>query len=441
MTYENIKSIILTILVLVSLLLTWNIWTYQPAYEYIGREELIQDVAIKDKYDISTLIRPMKLLFHHDGIHYGTEEQQEIERLVKEIKRWRVQAIEQISPLVAQEDFTSFMHGKGKIEVVLPDEIPLSTLNRFIQFQEDVDFPNVSVDRVVIDVDGNKENPTIHLVNYDERLIYRAFVHNLDLLMVDRSFFGPSVRYDAYRKIDISPTKDIFAPFGEKKLNRMHYFADLYSPENFKNALFSDPSRVTKEETGSEEVYTDGYRLMTIDQNYARLQYVNPVNADAMNTSDFKIIESSIDFINEHSGWTDKYLFAGWKRDFRDHTSVFRLHVNGYPVINTQGLTEIVQIWRNNEIYEYVRPLFELKYTIRNEVASVTLPNSNIALAELKRNPGFEIENLQDLRIGYELKRDTIYEPVFILEPIWMYQYRDNWYKISFQPKEDLGGM
>ena len=33
MRYEKIKSIILTLLVLVSILLTWNLWTYQPNYD------------------------------------------------------------------------------------------------------------------------------------------------------------------------------------------------------------------------------------------------------------------------------------------------------------------------------------------------------------------------------------------------------------------------
>lgn len=50
MRYENIKSIILTILVVTSVLLTWNLWTYQPTFERIEKEaNTIQEVTIAEK--------------------------------------------------------------------------------------------------------------------------------------------------------------------------------------------------------------------------------------------------------------------------------------------------------------------------------------------------------------------------------------------------------
>ena len=43
MTYENIKTTILTFLVLLSGLLTWNIWTYQPNYESMENQKTVGD--------------------------------------------------------------------------------------------------------------------------------------------------------------------------------------------------------------------------------------------------------------------------------------------------------------------------------------------------------------------------------------------------------------
>jgi regulatory protein YycH of two-component signal transduction system YycFG len=45
MRYENIKSGILTLLVLVSILLTWNLWTYQPNYETMENNNVVEVVS------------------------------------------------------------------------------------------------------------------------------------------------------------------------------------------------------------------------------------------------------------------------------------------------------------------------------------------------------------------------------------------------------------
>ncbi len=38
MRYENSKSVILTFLILVSIILTWNLWTYQPNFDTDGKQ-------------------------------------------------------------------------------------------------------------------------------------------------------------------------------------------------------------------------------------------------------------------------------------------------------------------------------------------------------------------------------------------------------------------
>lgn len=49
MSYEHIKTIILTILVATSALLTWNLWTYQPNFEPIEKANTVQEVTIAEK--------------------------------------------------------------------------------------------------------------------------------------------------------------------------------------------------------------------------------------------------------------------------------------------------------------------------------------------------------------------------------------------------------
>lgn len=57
MSYENIKTIILTILVVTSALLTWNLWTYQPNFERIEKESnTVQEVTIAEKKEVNQIV-------------------------------------------------------------------------------------------------------------------------------------------------------------------------------------------------------------------------------------------------------------------------------------------------------------------------------------------------------------------------------------------------
>ena len=47
LTYEKVKSIILTVLVVMSVILTWNLWSYQPNVEELGdKSNTVQEVIL-----------------------------------------------------------------------------------------------------------------------------------------------------------------------------------------------------------------------------------------------------------------------------------------------------------------------------------------------------------------------------------------------------------
>ena len=62
--YENIKSVILTILVGISFLVTWNLWTYQPSYEELENADTVQEVSFSSKKDIKDIVKPDQVIFH-----------------------------------------------------------------------------------------------------------------------------------------------------------------------------------------------------------------------------------------------------------------------------------------------------------------------------------------------------------------------------------------
>ncbi|TRY20880.1 transcriptional regulator, partial [Brevibacillus sp. LEMMJ03] len=108
---------------------------------------------------------------------------------------------------------------------------------------------------------------------------------------------------------DISETKSLFLPARPLVLNRLQYYMDELSTDRFKDALFTDPSFVKKDVLNFGEEYTDGSRLMDVDLSKKLLLYVNPAARGETQTFDPTILQKSIDFVNDHGGWTDTYYF------------------------------------------------------------------------------------------------------------------------------------
>jgi regulatory protein YycH of two-component signal transduction system YycFG len=62
MRYETIKTAILSILVLLSILLTWNLWTYQPNYATMEKNNTVAEVTMSEKQEVKKIVRPDMVL-------------------------------------------------------------------------------------------------------------------------------------------------------------------------------------------------------------------------------------------------------------------------------------------------------------------------------------------------------------------------------------------
>src|SRR3954451_11563762 len=118
---------------------------------------------------------------------------------------------------------------------------------------------------------------------------------------------------------------------------------------------------------------------MTVNSESNVLRYVNPTVEENYVNSSYDLVKRSIDFVNEHGGWTDPYRYV-YKNEFT-HSVTFRLYsMDGYPVFNGNGITEINQVWGRDEINKYIRPNISLELPLTTEMKKVTRPSGHDAL-------------------------------------------------------------
>ncbi|WP_445614382.1 YycH family regulatory protein [Geobacillus sp. YF-1] len=428
--YETIKTIVLTALVFISVMLTFALWTYHPKYDVLqSSDEYIQHVSVSNtQVDTAMVVQPEQVLIHKNGIHYAVVKEEEKNEALKEIKKWSLDDFEDISSSVPQGKFLSFLSGKERLEVIYPDEVPMD-IYRLIFTIEDKKTEGLAFDRLVVPLGGKDEFP-VYFIATDKRKIYRATATDASLSVINR-LAREANRFPRYFAYPISEMKQLYLPENEVTLNSLQYYTDELDADKFKEALFSDPSFVKKDLIPFGEEYTDGSRLMDVDFLQRMLLYVNPA-ARVLNSGQTEpethLIQKSIDFVNEHGGWTDLYHFARWNEE--DRKVVFRLVVNGYPVFNDYGMSEIVETWGASDLMKYQRPLFRLEIVDRSRTPK-TLPSGREAVKQLEQMKGVRRSLIKNIVIGYELVKDPDREKVIRLEPAWFYLYGQTWKKVA----------
>ncbi|WP_147536014.1 YycH family regulatory protein [Bacillus marasmi] len=437
MTYENIKSVILTILVITSVVLTWNLWTYQPRYATMENTNTVQEVILSEAKEVEEIIQPNKIIYHLKDSHFGTTSSDEIDQTLQEVFRWNFYDFEEITEEVGK--LTDFVHAKGNVEIIFPDAVPIELYKSIIHV-EDKKIPNFQFNRIVIDIENTVKNEgNIYFVNYGNPRDYQVFsshINGEDLKKFDHQFYRVSNQYENYISYQVTEERTLFLPEKNKTLIHYQYFLDQLDPEKFKDAIFNDPSYVQRNDDGNTVEYIDDSSMLTVNYDSLTLSYVIPAEKSdgAVPTKD--LLKKGINYVNEHGGWTGNYKYAAV--DEENQQIKFRLYDrSGYPIFNDLGLSQIVQIWGKNDIYKYNRPIFSLDVPLTTDKKEVTLLSSSEVIEYLKSKKGFKPEMLKDIAIGYKMSIDPNEPQLMNLEPAWYYQYGNLWVQVV---QKDVGG-
>ncbi|MDR4890471.1 two-component system activity regulator YycH [Fredinandcohnia sp. QZ13] len=435
MKYESIKTTILIILVLSSIVLTWTLWTYQPEYKAIEGDNLVQEVTENVKKETSLIIKPSKILYHIDGQHFGTFSETELNRVMKEIGTWEIQDVQNITHAVQEVGLADFLSQSGHAEIFFPDPFPLQLYKSFLKIN-DKEHSLISFDRFVIDVNSeNREEGIVYFVSTGDNLVYEARINSRLTRDFKRSFYNTAKRYPEQIEYSLSETNSVYLPKDETVVNRLDYFTDTIDIKTFIDRLFTDPDLVKGDRLSTGEVHTDGTRLLRVFNNQKYIEFINPTGMSGNQSDTTDLIQTSIDFVNEHVGWTDDYRFFSWNKE--SQTTVFKLYVKNIPVFDHRGLVDITQQWENNEIVKYDHPMVSLQIGL--PPSPENLLKGELVMEKITSKRDFNPELLDSVTVAYELKENEDNSQFVSLQPIWSYRYNGQWGKVDVKG-EDIGG-
>ncbi|MFB6586256.1 YycH family regulatory protein [Bacillus sp. 22475] len=410
MSMENFKTIVLINLVVISLFLTFNLWTYVPDSTSMQNAKFVQGNEGTNQTKISDVVRPTSIIVHKDKNHYGSRREADIESIYKPLEVGELHEFREIS--ITKGDFLSYVHGEGKIELVFPTDIPFDAVKSMFNMKEKSTDKPKHFNRILLDPSRSKDQEIkINFVSDGDNFkIYEAKLSGVylkDIVNAQNQFIVSAKPYFDYQ---INDMKKLFLPDGTTELNNITYISSNLAVDTFKNALFSDPRYLSPITEISKETFTDGIRSMEIENDRHMLKYKNSSVLTEKTIDNLMLLQKSFEFVSGHSGSLDSYRLDYMNKG----ETVFRLHEDGYSVFNTDGLAELRQKWGSEEVMEYERPLLSLN--TKGIEQKVTLPSGHVVIASLENNPEIKKQVIKDIGIGYKLSLDG---QVVRLQPIW----------------------
>lgn len=431
MKLEILKSVVLSVLILFSILLTVAIWNYQPNYNPLDSAGHADPQLNGQEQTNKETIEPVKIVFHLDGEHYRLENYTKEDELYSNIQN------------LSLLDFESAAEAGGAIEGEhLEIYFPLSLSARvlgdlFIIEEEDIpDFGTFN--KISIPLEDEEQLSRVKFIDTETSEAFIAHTRKSDVDQIVSSYTNKENLQEQmifYGKNNFP----IYLPAEEPEMYEVALsvfsFSDKSTLNPLINVLFNDVRVLTENSIIGGEQYTDGMRQLRAYSNY--MEYIDPT-AEYKEMDQWSIIDQSMRFINDHLGWTtngqDEYQL--FDVNSRRNTVTYRMTYEDHPVFDKfNHLAAIRLTIHNQSVYEYSRPLFQLRDPLDTEPAEVGSGERVISLIEQNRELSANV--VEEIVIGYKLYDQ---QGAVQLVPTWYYKDNTGWKELPVPEVANGGG-
>ncbi|MFC7370775.1 YycH family regulatory protein [Fictibacillus iocasae] len=421
--WEKIKTVTLTLLIMLSLVLTWSLWTFKPNYGVLESTRVVKKEIVADRKRATDVLSPSQIVYHDGKQLYGIVGHSLLDVVSSRLENskfyYQKQNLINFEPEDSKKPF---------IEVVYPVSMPSDVYSQLLH----LDDPGVNrltgVDRIIF----YPNDASVYLASYSERKMMKVGstfpykeIQELMKQAIKSKSAVPFMTFDEKEEPDVGETivtRRFYLPKDKVQVKSYKYLAQSVSDnvyDKYKSALFPDPQSVKSGATQNGQTFTDVSSALVINENVNRMKFTNFAGSGSTLQNTNPLI-SSIDYINTHAGWGNTYFLS----DLNSYRAVFYPEVRNMPILNSD--MEMSLTWDENELYEYQRSLIELNdegLPFNDHPDAHTLESGETVAEELRTS--YAPQSVHDVRIGFWMKPESDSQ-VYHLEPKWFILYGDN---------------
>lgn len=459
MSKENLKTLLLAFLVLISIYFVkgfWDTTLYDRSKVY--REEALEDD--ESNYNLDELILPQKTIvsFNENDktVLYSSNKydiwskgkavlndvfnSKELEKNIMYLDiNDELIGKRSVSFEFSQKLYTNII---GKIlGIDVPKEIykRLSTMTniKFATGENSFLIFSNSDEKIAIKVKRSYLKEIERIIDEIEKSDYTKFYKLEDVLGVEKKVYIP------VKSKENIPTVRINAKYNmDKEINLEDAVAELF--------FYKKIEYIKKlEESNDSSIYMDGENILKIYKD-GKLEYIG--NMEENNESDlYSSLKGAVDFVSRHKGWPENaYLSDIENIDINENTKgykfVFRYKINGLTVFSDkddiQDKIEIEVL--NGSVTSYKSRIWNSLATVTKESESKIMSafeiidNNFLFLKEDYMKDLKEVDDIEDEEISERVKNsiNDIYLAYYgdlngkreILKPVWIIEILDEKY-------------
>jgi regulatory protein YycH of two-component signal transduction system YycFG len=443
--YELIKSITLTSLILLSLVLTWSLWTFKPSHPLIEDARTIKKQEVVDPAETKEVVNPTQIIYHKGNKLFGIEANDTIEEFHNHLNETIFTIEPGLKNNMSFDPEEILFRGDPYVEVVYPVRMTQEIYKDVFSIESEImtNKPQF-VDRIFLYQNEKTSSIEGYLVSYHSKKMQKIKASNNNLLplikgmddMVTNGRLVPYIAYDIEQRSDDARNeiqRRFYLPKNNLKLKSYNFISNTTNEdtyEMYKQALFKDPQAVKSATSDNEITYADGTAAMVVNKLRNRFEYTNFAGSANPNSRQISPLFQSIEYINTHAGWGNPYIIS----NLETNTTDFWLFVENLPVLEHD--IQMSLTWDKGELQKYERSLVQLDLSASSLTEEITLQSGEAVVRELKESD-YNGNYIMDLRIGYTMRKRGSH--FYVLEPKWFFNYGINYETYGWQPlfKED----
>ncbi|GAB2716943.1 YycH family regulatory protein [Paenibacillus thermoaerophilus] len=336
---ERIKSALLFLLVVASLVQSYLIVFGSPRYEMIRRDEYVQTDLPGTRLAMEELVYPDQIVLHlgqdrHTVLQPGASSI--FYKQVWEFVRQRTFDGFRRSPSVTGPLEWDEIRAKNKgIEIRFRAGIPFEVLGSLVRIQGDVDLNSGLIYKIWIYAAEERDEVRVAFFTQGGYALYEASKADINRDDVERlAAFGeyqPAYQYRA---------QDYYVPAEPLPMVRQRLPIKAYEIEQWKKSLFLDPAGTrTIPDMEGTDMYTDGKRVLRVRETKKWLVYSDPQPVTSKPNVVMENVRAAIGFVNQHGGWNGAYraVRVPVEPETGRQTFEFVQYVDQYPIVSDQA--------------------------------------------------------------------------------------------------------
>jgi len=438
---DKAKTVVLSFLVVISLILSWFLINSQPKYDYLHPAEYVERQPIGVKKELHQLVKPQQIVFHlgQEQFTSALPETVHYRIISREMEKWYFFNFRPVR--LSLKEWEQTMKERKALEIIYHTAVPMDIMGEIFTFRGKAEGLS-AVKRILIYIDKDEEETYVIFTDQEgKQLEARTAITSRDLTQFYLSLGTALPEQTAYGVDDGEQRRYLYLPSAPSVMKEFQYFYQPISVWQMIQSLFVDPTLIRQvTERDGTTIYTDGSKGVQITPNQRSLHFQDPMADSVDSPSSQSHFHSVLNFLNEHGGWNGEYILEGIQNLQDEESYSFRQYIGSHPIYAGRGemlgLVEVVT--KQSYISSLHRPLINVDTFFHHEDISIISGKEAIKrLAERDIN----LKEVEEFQLGY---RSIINDNHIRFTPAWVVKLRGKEKEpifIDAEQKEEADGL